>query len=76
MLVLLMQHEDGVTFTDTVCIGSFTAILPCISNYCGEQTCSNFFVSASFLMCSHYDFTVNISKINEASVIEFPVPSS
>ena len=27
MLVLLMHHEDGVTFTDIVCIEIFSAIL-------------------------------------------------
>jgi hypothetical protein len=31
MLLLLMQHEDGVTFTDAVWIGTFTTIRPFVS---------------------------------------------
>jgi hypothetical protein len=31
MLVLLMQHEDGVTFTDAVCVGSLTTNGPFVS---------------------------------------------
>jgi len=77
MLVLLMQYENGVTFTDTVCIGSFTAIRQFLSVIIARNRQDLiFFLSASFVMCSQYDFIVNISNINEASGIEFSVSSS
>jgi hypothetical protein len=79
MLVLLMQHENGVTFTDTVllvCIGSFTAIRPCVSVFIAGNRHGLIFFSGYFLMCPHYDFIVNISNINEVLGIDFSVPSS